>query len=143
MQTNPRRIDLDTLLSLFPSEQTQNQIRNLLDMDGTTGLAVFECQDFNSSEFGRRKALAYGPQRQCKTLAEIKNFPIGKVPSQFKWCTCYYNQTMIAPIDHVRTKSKLGAIYISRDRACHTYRYGAWSYRRARHLKRLVTRKGD
>ena len=135
MKTNPRRISADELYSLL-SDSSGELAYEHLRMGGTTGIAIFENQTFDSSEFGMLAFIPYGPERQHKTLAEIKDSPVGQVPSTFMWCTMYYNQCMADPVDGITVHPSIMAIEpritLTRGARSHTYKFSPWRMNRIR-----------
>jgi hypothetical protein len=87
MTTNPERMSLDDLVSMF-DEDVRPRILEVWEDPRTAGIVVYENQDFWSSQFGARTAMAVGPERTY-TLEQALAGNLGNLPSNFQYPTCY------------------------------------------------------
>jgi len=81
MVTNPKQVKLKSLLDAFPN------VEPLTRLPGTSHLMVFTNLDLGSHRLGETTTMVVGPGRTYKTMAEIKDKPIGDLPSNFKYAT--------------------------------------------------------
>jgi len=73
-------------LALFPSTDIHMAMKRALERyPDALGMVCYENLAFDSSQFGERAMLVIGPSNTIRTLEDVKNTPIGDVPSRFKY----------------------------------------------------------
>lgn len=86
------RLLLDKFLELADAAM-QHQIAALLNSPGVNGIMCYEVKQIDSSQFGRRSFMTFGPDRTVKTLDEAMQHRLGDVPSRFAYPVAYYAKT--------------------------------------------------
>ncbi len=86
---NKTKVSFDYLLSLFDLN-VHARIHKLAASPDTTALVVFECQQFDSSNIGKRTVMAIGPERTCSTVEQALTERLGSVPSNFQYPTVFW-----------------------------------------------------
>lgn len=76
--------------SLF-SPPMQDELANKACDEGVVGFVCFENLQMDSSQFGKRSAVAFGPGCTSANPRDVvARFPrLGETPSQFQYPTCY------------------------------------------------------
>lgn len=93
-----KEITFEQLLEKF-HESTHERFRGFRDDLGNTYIVLFENQMFDSSAFGERTAVAVGPDKTYKTLADVANGWLNDLPSQRQY-----------PIAYVELRQDLGSL---------------------------------
>lgn len=81
-----KKITEAELLEMFDPE-VHDRLRASLDKHD--GLVVFENQAFDSSQFGARSALPYGPEASNKRLEDLEGKWLNDLPSQRQYAVAY------------------------------------------------------
>ena len=84
-------VTLPQFLSYF-DESVHVSITLLANNPDTDGLVCFENLQMDSSCFGDRTAVCYGPSRTYKTLEDLSSGRLGDVPSRFKYPRFYWDK---------------------------------------------------
>ena len=71
------------------------RLEQSLKKEGVDYLVLFENQQFDSSEFGKRSILSVGPTCTYKTLEEVAKGHLGNVPSRFQYPVSYVEKERI------------------------------------------------
>jgi len=89
----PKEITVKEFASLLSHEKEDEglnlAVQQMLAREGVTGLVLFECQQMDSSSFGARKGVLFGPECTYRTLKEICAGRLGDVPSRFMYPVAY------------------------------------------------------
>lgn len=70
-------------------KRVRGAVRELAQKKGVSHLVLFENQDFTSSQFGARTALAVGPSRTYQTLESVEGQWLNDLPSQRQYPVAY------------------------------------------------------
>jgi hypothetical protein len=87
--TKPVGVTLEEFLGLFEPE-VHDVLRGQLKKPNARGLVCFENLQTDSSQFGHRTAVAYGPGMTYDTLITLLVGRLGDVPSRFQYPVKYY-----------------------------------------------------
>jgi hypothetical protein len=86
---NPKLITREEFLAQFHDEAQETLIKALARPD-VTGVVCFENLQMDSSHFGERSGLVFGPGCTYKLLADVLAGRLGDVPSRFKYPVSYW-----------------------------------------------------
>jgi hypothetical protein len=78
-------LSAEDFLGKFLTEMRPALKAALLRYTDCHGLVLYENLTMDASEFGAVAALVCGPSNSMRTLEDVKNTPIGDVPSRFKY----------------------------------------------------------
>jgi hypothetical protein len=73
------------------SPEAQDQLARKAAEEGITGFVCYECLQMDSSHFGKRAAVTFGPACSARSENEVLEiFPrLGSLPSNFQYPTQY------------------------------------------------------
>lgn len=84
-----KQVTRQEFFSLF-DPSVHEALDRALALPGTDGLVCYENVQMDSSHFGNRAAVTFGPARDwAKTPEEAWAKRLGDVPSRFKYPQCY------------------------------------------------------
>lgn len=87
--TNPKFCSWLELLAMFPKE-VWVALEELRAREDVSHIVVFENPMLDSSQCGRRTAVAIGPGCTYKTLDEVRGRCLGQTPSVQQWPAYYF-----------------------------------------------------
>lgn len=86
--TELKKTTFEEVLKMF-DPKVHDALKANYEKKGTQGIVVFENLQMDSSNFGQRTALIYGPGCSYPTLDALREGRLGDVPSRFQYPTFY------------------------------------------------------
>src|SRR5262245_48952029 len=86
-----KAVPLDQLLAMA-DEDIRERLTSMLAQSHVSGLMCYEVLQMDSSQFGHRHFMIYGPGCTYRTAADAANGRLGDVPSRFAYPVAYYEK---------------------------------------------------